>query len=515
MAATAAGPRVIIRFPMPPERRAADRCGEEARAAIEAFLAGARQPALLEPGEELLPLGDGNFALELRGARLTLQAWDRTRNLTRRVMGVGEASAGRLEMVVERFARREGRMYLLDLARRAGAEMGRRSGRLVFRERFRLILRRQFPEWTLAELSTEPNLEHSLSPAFPRAFLRHGQHGWAAIACPEGGDAAGVLSFGLIWLAYLRHRERRVTVEGLALYLAQGQERTAALRVLCLNPAAARLELFRYSGEDFVTPVDPRDHGNLDTRLEPLQRPAPDAAARWQRLAALPGVEQVLKSGGRTSLRVRGVEFAELEGENLRFGPSPHRLAVEHDLEQIERMAEKLARARSPEAADREHPLYRQYPEAWLESQARAHLQILDATLRPEPVYGQVPAFAGGDRGILDLLAVDHAGRLTVVELKAAADLHLPLQTLDYWIRVKWHLDRREFAPAGYFPGIELRPEPPRLLLVAPSLEFHPSTETILEFFSPAIDVERVGIGVEWRKGLQVMFRLAGSERPR
>jgi hypothetical protein len=178
-------------------------------------------------------------------------------------------------------------------------------------------------------------------------------------------------------------------------------------------------------------------------------------------------------------------------------------------------MAGELDRARSPEAADRDHPLYRQYPEAWLESQARAQLQILDATLRPEPVYGQVPAFAGGERGILDLLAVGHAGRLTVVELKASADLHLPLQALDYWIRVKWHLDRREFGPAGYFPGIELDASPPRLLLVAPSLEFHPSTETILEFFSPAIDVERVGIGVEWRRGLQVMFRLAGSERPR
>src|SRR5208283_4139684 len=297
---------------MPPERRAADRCGEEARAAIEAFLAGARQPALLEPGEELLPLGDGNFALELRGARLTLQAWDRTRNLTRRVMGVGEASAGRLEMVVERFARREGRMYLLDLARRAGAEMGRRSGRLVFRERFRLFLRRQFPEWTLAELSTEPNLEHSLSPAFPRAFLRHGQHGWAAIACPEGGDAAGVVSFGLIWLTYLRARERRLTVEGLALYTPAGAERSTALRLLCLNPATARFELFTYSEEDFIAAVDPRDHGNLDTRLNPCSRPAANESARWRAVAEMPGVERIPLHDGRTSLRVRGIEFAEL-----------------------------------------------------------------------------------------------------------------------------------------------------------------------------------------------------------
>jgi len=500
---------------MPSERRGAGRCGEEARAAIEAFLEGARQPALLEPGEELLPLAEGNFALELRGTRLTLQAWDRTRNLTRRVTEVGIASAGRLEMVVERFARREGRMYLLDLARRAGAELGRRSGRMVFRERFRLFLRRQFPEWTLAELSTEPNLEHSLSPAFPRAFLRHGQHGWAAVACPEEGDAAGVVSFGLIWLAYLRRRETRVTVEGLALYVPQGHERAAALRLLCLSPAAARFELFRYSGEDYVSPVDPRDHGNLDTRLEPFSRPVPGSGVRWQGVAALGGVEQVLKSGGRVSLRVRGLEFAELEGEDLSFGLGQRHPAGERDMDQIERVAEQLDRARSPEAADHDHPLYRQYPEAWLESQARANIQILDATLRPEPVYGQVPAFAGGERGILDLLAVDHTGRLVVVELKASADLHLPLQALDYWIRVKWHLDRGEFGPAGYFPGIELDAGPPRLLLVAPSLEFHPSTETLLEFFSPEIEVERVGIGVEWRKGLQVMFRLAGSERPR
>jgi hypothetical protein len=109
---------------------------------------------------------------------------------------------------------------------------------------------------------------------------------------------------------------------------------------------------------------------------------------------------------------------------------------------------------------------------------------------------------------------VDHTGRLAVIELKASADLQLPLQALDYWIRVKWHLDRGEFPTYGYFAGIPLRPEPPRLLLVSPSLEFHPSTETVLSFFAPAIDVERIGLAVEWRKGLQVMFRLPGAQRP-
>ncbi|MGA3017545.1 MAG: hypothetical protein ABSF62_10540 [Bryobacteraceae bacterium] len=422
---------------MPRVPRVEARSAEETRLAIEAFLKHSRQPALLEPGEELLEIGSDNFSLEVRGERLTMQAWDRTRNLARRVVGIKQSTPARLEMVVERFARREGVVFLVDLGRRAGSELGRRSERLVFRERFRLFLRRQFPEWNLAELSAEPNLQFSLSPAFPRAFLKHGQHAWAAIACPPEGDAAAVVSFGLIWLSYLRSRERRVTVEGLALYVPAGREQAAALRLLCLNAAAARFELFAYTEQDYIVGVDPRDHGNLDTRLEPSKGPQPRPP-------------------------------------------------------------------RGPE-----------YPEALLEARVRAEIEALDADLRHQPVYGQVPAFAGGDRGILDLLAVDRAGRLAVVELKASADLHLPLQALDYWIRVKWHLDRGEFGAYGYFPGVELRPEPPRILLVSPCLEFHPSSETILQYYSPAIDVERIGLAVEWRKGLQAMFRLRGAEPPR
>jgi len=484
---------------------------EEILAAIAAFLKNSKQPALLEPGEELLPLTADNFALDLRGGRLTLQAWDRTRNLTRRVTAIQQATSARLEITVERFPRREGQLFLLDLARRAGADLGRRSTRLVFRERFRLLLRRQFPEWKLAELSAEPNLEFSLSPAFPRAYLRHGQHGWAAIACPPEADAAAVLSFGLIWLTYLRARERRVAVEGLAIYVPAGHERAAALRLLCLDPAAARFELFTYGEEDFVTRIDPHDHGNLDTRLEVCRRPAPNQLETWQRIISLPGVERVVKHDGRASLRVRGIEFAEIRGGELLFGLGERRPARERE---IERLVEELNRARSPETEDRGHPLYRQSPEAWLESQARAQIETLDASLLCDPIYDQVPAFAGGDRGILDLLAADRAGRLTVVELKASADLHLPLQALDYWIRVKWHLDRGEFTAHGYFPGLLLRSDPPRLLLVSPSLEFHPSTETLLSYFAPAIEVERVGLAADWRKGLQVMFRLRGAARP-
>jgi hypothetical protein len=505
---------------MPPAERVSGRSAEEIRAVIEAFLQNCRQPVLLEPGEELLPIDSANFDMEIRGSRLSLQAWDSTRSLTRRVMGVGEAAAGKLELVVERFARREGRVFLLDAARRSGADLSRRSGRLVLRERFRLLLRRQFVDWTLAELSTEPNLQHSLSPAYPRAFLRHGQHGWAAIICPPEGDAGAAVSFGLIWLAYLRARQPRMAIGSLAIYVPDGREKAAALRLLCLDAPALHAQLFRYTEQDFVTAVDARDHGNVDTRLEPCRRLEPNLAhafaQSWGSVLELPGVESVPRHDGRISLRVRGVEFAEISAEGeLLFGLEERRRAGAHHVHEIARLAEELDRWRSAGTAGHAHPLYRQSPEAWLESQARAQIETLDATLLREPVYGQVPAFAGGERGILDLLAVDRDGRLAVIELKASADLHLPLQALDYWIRVKWHLDRGEFARCGYFPGVALRNEAPRLLLVAPSLEFHPTTETILRFFSPSIDVERIGLGVEWRRGLEVMFRLRGAERPR
>ena len=81
-------------------------------------------------------------------------------------------------------------------------------------------------------------------------------------------------------------------------------------------------------------------------------------------------------------------------------------------------------------------------------------------------------------------------------------------------MRVRWHLDRDEFSAQGYFPGTALRKDPPRLLLIAPALEFHPTTENILDYFSPQIEVERIGLGIHWRSTLDVMFRLRGAERP-
>jgi hypothetical protein len=395
----------------------------------------------------------------------------------------------------------------------------RRGTRLVFREQFRRFLTRQFPGWKIAELSTEANLQESLSPAYPRALVKQGASGWAALACPpEAGAAQGALSFALIWLDHLRRSRTRLAIQGLVLYLPYGYERTTCLRLPFLDPDAVRPAVFVYSKEGYAERLEADDWGNLETRLEPCHVSAPhrpQTLDAWlDRLARLPDVESVPLNDGSISLRVRGLEFARVSSTELRFGLQRQAAATEAHLGEIEALAKELARLRHPEAGDRDNPLYRLQPEAWLESRVRAQVEKLDPGLLPHPVYGQVPAMAGGERGIIDLLAAGRDGRLAVIELKASEDIHFPLQTLDYWIRVKWHLDRGEFAARGYFPGLALRADPPRLLLVAPALDFHPKTETILRCFAPQTEVERIGLGAGWRAELEVMFRLRGAQRP-
>jgi hypothetical protein len=153
-------------------------------------------------------------------------------------------------------------------------------------------------------------------------------------------------------------------------------------------------------------------------------------------------------------------------------------------------------------------------PELWMERVIRSRVQELFPDLRPSPIYRQVSAAAGGERGLIDLVACGYDGRLTVLELKASSDPHLPLQALDYWIRVRHHAEAGEFGERGYFPGLSISPAPPRLLLVAPAFEFHPTTETILGFFAALTDIERAGLSMNWRDDPRVVFRASRATSP-
>lgn len=499
-------------MPLSDREKPARRGPREAHAAIERFLQASRQPVVLDPGEDPLPIGADNFLVGRRGEAVTIEVWSETRNLVRRIRGIHSEHRSRLELEVERFGGRTGRLILADLAHPSSRDTSKRGARLKYRERFRRSLLRQFPDWRLVELSTEPDLHHSLSPSYPRAFLRKGSSGLAAIGAAEDSlDPDGVLTFGLIWLDYLRTRESHLAIQGLAIIVPSGKERTTCHRVRHLNPQTVSCCVFVHHADGSEEAVDPRDYTNFDTRLEPCHQPLAGARAdlvAWvDQLAALEGVERRDHPDGSVGLAVGGLEFARATRANLMFGIDRKVSAASSNLPEIEELARGLTRLRDPGTKAGTSPLYARHPEAWLESQVRLNIQRLDAALMPSPLYGQVPQFAGGERGVLDTLAADLVGRLTVIEVKAAQDVHLPLQALDYWMRVKWHLERDEFSGQGYFPGLELRRDPPKLMLVAPALEFHPSNETILRYFSPGIEVERLGLGIEWRKELRVMFR--------
>lgn len=142
----------------------------------------------------------------------------------------------------------------------------------------------------------------------------------------------------------------------------------------------------------------------------------------------------------------------------------------------------------------------------------------------PRFVYSQVPAIAGAsDRGMLDLLGMTRDGRLAVIEVKASDDLQLALQGLDYWIRVRHHhtaahgsavgpsTGSNDLQQHGYFRGVELSLLPPRLYLVAPALQIHPATETVLRYVSPKVEWTLLALDERWRQEVRVVWRKSGG----
>ncbi len=486
------------------------------RSVVERFIAAAAQPAVLDPGEEPLPLVGQNWEITEWNGRLTLQAWDTNRNLVRKIVSLKDQSRDRITLGTERFPRTAGELQIADMAAARGVELRRKSTRMAFRDRFRLMLMREFPEWHTEDVSADANLEQSLSPSYVRAWLRRGSGtsstGIAVMAAPpDAFDPSAVVPFGLIWLDYLRRREKGLSIRRLMLFVPLHEERATSLRAALIDPARVDCQLYGYDERDCTGLIDFADAGNVESTLPPCRRPLQPNVEPGDH-SGLPGeVDRVEQSDGSFSLRIRGLEFGRSAGGRYSCGIGKKRPCTAATLE---RMASEVARLRRPDAEDRQHPLYSQAPEGWLEAQVRAHPQIVDASLRHGPIYGQVPIFSGPERGVIDLLGVDDTGRLTVIELKTTADLQLPFQALDYWLRVRKHLAAGDFERLGYFPGVTILRDAPRILLVAPALEFHSTTETVMEALVPHIDFTRIGVGANWRSELKVMFRLLGAQRP-
>ncbi len=483
---------------------------EAVAARWEAFLRAATQAAILHPGDEPMLLREGCYAARAQAQGLLIEAWDEHRNLSRRVVAVEAESRGRLVLRFEKFGGGTGLLEVVDLAAPRAAPALRSARRHILRERLRRWLARQFPLWQIEELTDGADLENTLSPVFSRALIRRGASRFAVLASPEEHEHADrAVTFGLIWLDYLQRREK-AAVEGLVLFLPLGGIAATRLRAAHL---AARIELFGYDEDGHEAAVDPSDSGNLIQALPAAGHQAlVPVLDDWARRALLRGDVSAQRRQDGLSLQLLGLEFARLvDGVWWAGVDTPRRVRSESELMNA---AEELAAARGAKAADRNHPWFRKRPEAWLEQMVRRDPAAIDARLRPMPIYSQLMEWTACDRGVMDLVGIDTRGRLAVLELKASEDPHLPVQALDYWIQSRHHALSGEFTRAGYFPGLTVRQEAPRLLLVAPSLSFHPSTEAVLRFFPPEVEVTRVGLAVEWQCGLRVAMRAHGAERP-
>ena len=515
----------------------ADVSAAEIACALEEFLAEHPAAAVIEDGRVLFDMRAAKYVLSAEHGRCVLHLWSEERNLVRTVAGV-EVKNRVLRLEVKRFGQAKAQLLQLVPDRDQRTPSTRSTARARYLRVLERVLGRAFPDWSVEAIRTAMDLEHSFGPAYARGILTRGTSAWAVIGVGAGETQAtidGVLTLGILWLAYCRERGGgRRLIQGLKVIVPAGTGEVTRARLGWMNCAAAKWELYELEErDDSLTQLDPADLGNLDVRLTH----AFNAEAALERARA--SIDRVFGllpqlASGRVEVRPRspaevgfllhGLEFARVRHglaansfvrqDEITFGAGANETALTPESEELfAGLVGRLLQSRHPGGSKRD-PLYRLQPERWLESTLRAELAEIEAGIVPQCLYAQVPAFSAGDRGMLDLLTVNRAGRLLVIELKADEDLHLPLQGLDYWLRVrKLQGDcsqtggRDSFHRHGYFPGIELSGQSPLLHLVAPALRIHPANETVLRYFSPEVEWTLIALDEHWRERRKIVFR--------
>ena len=500
------------------------------------------QPAavLLENGRILFDLRLATATVNTEHGHCVLHVWSEERDCIRHVVDIKVRKTGLRLHVLRMGQSKPHTLELQPQQRRLPSE--RDSTRTRFIPLLERLLPRYFPNFQVEGLRTAMDLERSFGPSYARGTLVRGNSAWALIAINAEESQSlidGILTLGVLWLHHCReHGGGRRLYEGLRVILPRGKSAVTAARMAWMNSRAAKWELYELDEKtEELYQREYSDQGNFESRLVH----APNTTAAQERFksaiqrvqALLPAhavaqMEVVFRSGSEVGLLWNGVEFARVRtsaaensfarSEEILFGSGANAtLLTDESAARLREMVGELISRRRP-SGDKRDTLYRQQPERWLESMLRRSLDSIDAMIEPQPVYAQVPAFSAADRAVLDLLAVRRDGRLVVVEIKADEDLHLALQSLDYWVRVRQHhrpiADKPGSAAAksdlerfGYFPGKQLRTDAPLLYLIAPALRIHPATEVVLRYVSPEVDWTLIALDERWREKIRVVFR--------
>jgi hypothetical protein len=516
---------------------------------VQAYLAEHPSAALIEDGHLLFDMRRAHYSVSESHGRCLLQLWSDDRNLIRTVVEVRQRARS-LRLMTRRMGASKPQALDLVPSNDRRTPTSRDSSRRTYQRMLERVLSRAFIGSKVEGFRSAMDLEHGFGPAYVRGHLLRGTAADAVIGVSDAESATaidGVLTLGILWLDHCRtHSEGRRHFGGLKVIVPAGAWRTTAERMAWLNPAAADFQLFTLdSRSEELVQVDHRDIGNLDSRLvhafssaAALERcqPGIDRLLALLPDAARDRIEICARSSSEVCLLLHGLEFARVRyGASatsfarecaVTFGAGPNETPLTPDNEPLCRgLFARLFVSRHPNGTHND-PLFRMQPERWLESRLRTSIAEVLPNLRGDLFYSQVPALSTGDRGMLDLLILDRKGRLAVIELKADEDLHLPLQALDYWIRVRaLNRDRQAvpgaarnlsaFERSGYFAGAEVSELAPRLILAAPALRIHPANEPVLRYLSPEIEWELVALAEHWRRNLCVVFRKRSGQNER
>lgn len=492
---------------------------------VQEFLSEASGAVVLENGAVAFDLAQSKYSISGEYNRCLLHFWSAERNSVRRVLEA-EVKNGTLRLAVQRIG--QARPTKLEICRERDrrSPTARRVARGAYEQELRRTLDRHFPDFKVIKLTSAVDLEKSFGPVYARGLIRRGHSAFAVLGVNAQETQSSIdaaLTFAILWLDVCRKAQPANTlVEGLKLFVPSGTSALVRERMANLNRSAAKWSLYELNQrDDSLIEIDCEDRGNVSTRLVHAANEEATRSRFQESIAKIEGIlpncEVAVLSAAELAFRWRGLEFARTRlgtipgsfhtTEEIVFGVGAEERVLDHSNETLLlALAHSLRENRHP-YGPRNHPLWRMRPERWLESLVVGDVSMIDERLDPSRQYSQIPAFSAADRAMLDVLTTTHEGRLAVVELKAEEDIHLPLQGLDYWARVEWHHARGEFARFGYFEGRELTAQKPLLIMVAPALHVHPSTDTLLRYFSPEIEWNFVGIDERWREQVSVVFR--------
>jgi hypothetical protein len=493
---------------------------------LERALLGGGSRQLLAGNAVLTDLTRDQFELCVEWGKLIFAWWDEEHSQNLRVSAY-EIDRAEVRLRVTRGIGRETSILSLrDCEKWRDENLGLTERRKSYAQMLADLLISGYPDMRLERLTAGADRARSVPGRFARLSLR--LHGEAILAigvsdAESQADVDRIVAAGLVWLAgFNGGREPSYQAKRLWFCVPRGRANTVIERLTLtdISHLGASVECFEIDekGEELIAVRPSTQDELLNSHPREVRWPGDaDECDGWMEriLQLAPHLIEVRRRPAHCGVgySINGLEFARVVGgeqREVRYGvagahPGDSSIPLtESNFDDLTYLVRQISKYRSIDSPDRRHMFYRLREESWLESALRREIRALDASLDDRFVYSQIPAWRADERSVIDLLTIDHEGRLVVIEIKTAEDPQLPLQGLDYWLRVEQARLRGEFEKRGMFAGSELADRSALLYLVAPRLRFHRTFATVARCLAPQIEAYQVGVNANWRAGVRV-----------